>query len=98
MARHPGHLDATRTPAQIEAWFEDYASHLPLQLGARIDIDSDTRVDFGDLGEQLRRLTGEARYAGKAVRILNRLAACYRNWLYHDYWDAVADCDPSSAP
>ena len=40
------------------------------------------------------RLAGDPRYAEKAVAILVRLAHCYRNWLYHDYWDAVADCDP----
>jgi hypothetical protein len=39
-------------------------------------------------------LTGEPRYAETTVRILRRLAVCYRNWLYHDYWDSVADCDP----
>jgi Heparinase II/III-like protein len=39
-------------------------------------------------------LTGEERYADMGVRILVRLAACYRNWLYHDYWDGIADCDP----
>ncbi len=36
----------------------------------------------------------DPRYAEKAVAILVRLAHCYRRWLYHDYWDAVADCDP----
>ena len=40
------------------------------------------------------RLTGEPCYAATATRILLRLTRCYRNWLYHDYWDAVADCDP----
>lgn len=39
-------------------------------------------------------MTGEARYAEAGRRILLRLAHCYRNWLYHDYWGAVADCDP----
>ena len=39
-------------------------------------------------------LTGEPRYAETTVKILRRLAVCYRNWLYHDYWDSVADCDP----
>jgi len=41
--------------------------------------------------------TGDSRYAAKAVKILERLAHCYRNWLYHDYWDTVADCDPMYA-
>ena len=43
------------------------------------------------------RLTGDPRYAAKAVRMLERLAHCYRNWLYHDYWDTIADCDPMYA-
>ena len=41
--------------------------------------------------------TGDSRYAARAVKILRRLAYCYRNWLYHDYWDTVADCDPMYA-
>jgi hypothetical protein len=40
------------------------------------------------------RITGDARYARPVVRILDRLTDCFANWLYHDYWDAVADCDP----
>ena len=40
------------------------------------------------------RFTDDPRYAQKVVAILVRLAHCYRQWLYHDYWDTVADCDP----
>lgn len=40
------------------------------------------------------RFTDDGRYAAKAAVILVRLAQCYRGWLYHDYWDSVADCDP----
>ncbi|UCD29840.1 MAG: heparinase II/III family protein, partial [Planctomycetota bacterium] len=43
------------------------------------------------------RFTGDPRYAETARKILLRLAACYRNWLYHDYWDTIADCDPMYA-
>lgn len=43
------------------------------------------------------RMTGQDRYARRAIRILERMAHCYRNWLYHDYWDTVADCDPMYA-
>jgi len=39
-------------------------------------------------------LTGDARYAAAAIHILTRAAQCFRGWLYHDYWDTVADCDP----
>lgn len=41
--------------------------------------------------------SGEPRYALRAREILVRFAQCYRNWLYHDYWDAFADCDPMYA-
>lgn len=40
------------------------------------------------------QLTGDERYAKAAVRILERFAHCLPNWLYHDYWDTFADCDP----
>ncbi|MSS73752.1 MAG: hypothetical protein EXS64_20025 [Candidatus Latescibacteria bacterium] len=40
------------------------------------------------------RLTGTPRYARTAVQTLVRLSDCFRGWLYHDYWDTVADCDP----
>jgi hypothetical protein len=38
--------------------------------------------------------TGEIRYAEAARDVLVRYAQCYRNWLYRDYWDTYADCDP----
>jgi hypothetical protein len=40
------------------------------------------------------RLTGDPRYAEMSVAILRRFTECVPNWLYHDYWDTVADCDP----
>lgn len=39
-------------------------------------------------------LTDDPRYAKAGASLLKRLAKCYRGWLYHDYWDTVADCDP----
>jgi hypothetical protein len=43
----------------------------------------------------LHRLTGEVRYARRSREILLRLAWCFRHaWMYHDYWDTAADCDP----
>ncbi len=39
-------------------------------------------------------LTGDPRYAVRTREILVRFAECYRNWLYHDYWNSVADADP----
>lgn len=41
--------------------------------------------------------TGETLYAEAARDILVRYAQCYRNWLYRDYWDTYADCDPMYA-
>jgi len=43
------------------------------------------------------QFTGNVRYAERAKAILLRLAVCYRQWLYHDYWDTIADCDPMYA-
>ncbi|MFP4029759.1 MAG: hypothetical protein ACLFWL_18425 [Candidatus Brocadiia bacterium] len=40
------------------------------------------------------RLEQGSQYAERAIDILVRFAECYRHWLYHDYWDGVADCDP----
>jgi len=40
------------------------------------------------------RLTDSPHYAHRAVQILHRLADCYPRWLYHDFYDTVADCDP----
>jgi hypothetical protein len=39
-------------------------------------------------------ITDDPRYARRAQQILLRLARCYRGWLYHDYWNTVADADP----
>ncbi|MCC6490784.1 MAG: heparinase II/III family protein [Candidatus Hydrogenedentes bacterium] len=39
-------------------------------------------------------LTQDPRYGELGVAVLVRFAKCYRNWLYHDYWDTYADCDP----
>jgi hypothetical protein len=43
------------------------------------------------------RFTGEPKYAQSAREVFVRLAQCYRKWLYHDYWDTIADCDPMYA-
>lgn len=43
------------------------------------------------------RFTEDPRYAERCAEVLLRLAHCYRRWLYHDYWDTVADCDPMYA-
>ena len=41
--------------------------------------------------------TGKPEFALSARDILVRYAQCYRNWLYRDYWDTYADCDPMYA-
>ena len=40
---------------------------------------------------------GNSQYAAATRDILVRYAQCYRNWLYRDYWDTYADCDPMYA-
>lgn len=41
------------------------------------------------------RLEGDPRYAERVVEILLRLTHVFRNeWLYHDWRNTVADCDP----
>lgn len=40
------------------------------------------------------RFIGNARYACRAIETLERMAECNRNWLYHDFYGAFADCDP----
>ncbi|MSS72755.1 MAG: hypothetical protein EXS64_14875 [Candidatus Latescibacteria bacterium] len=42
----------------------------------------------------MHRFTGRAEYAEACARVMLRLSHCFNAWLYHDYWDAVADCDP----
>ncbi len=39
-------------------------------------------------------LTGDERYARMGIEILQRFAACYRNWAYHDVYHNWYDCDP----
>jgi hypothetical protein len=40
------------------------------------------------------QMTRDPKYAALAVRILDRLAVCYKGWVYHDIWMSFADCDP----
>ncbi len=40
------------------------------------------------------RLTGEVEYARAGITVLLTLTDRFGSWLYHDYWDGVADCDP----
>ncbi len=40
------------------------------------------------------RITGEREYARAGVVALNRFTERFSQWLYHDYWDTYADCDP----
>ena len=54
-------------------------------------------IDAVEACAVVHHISGEARYAQAAARILVRFARCYRHWLYHDYWDTLADCDPMFA-
>lgn len=40
------------------------------------------------------RFSENPRYAEKAIQWLDRFRACYAGWLYHDFYDTIADCDP----
>ncbi|MSS72756.1 MAG: hypothetical protein EXS64_14880 [Candidatus Latescibacteria bacterium] len=71
-------------------------AHHPIRVSFS-GIIRERKIDFMIDGVRtlalVHRLTEGARYAEAVVRILARLARCYRVWLYHDYWDTVADCD-----
>ena len=45
----------------------------------------------------LYAVTGELRYAERAVWILDRFARVYPNYLFHSYNGIYADCPPSEA-
>jgi hypothetical protein len=40
------------------------------------------------------RFTYQPEYAATAARVLDRMADCCGNWLYHDFYNTIADCDP----
>ena len=40
------------------------------------------------------RFDGKPDYAATAASILDRMADCCGNWLYHDHYGTFADCDP----
>ncbi len=46
---------------------------------------------------KLYALTGEAAYAERCIWIMDRVARCYPNWLYHSYNGTFADCPPAEA-
>ena len=46
---------------------------------------------------QLYALTGELAYAERCLWIMDRVARCYPNWLYHSYNGTFADCPPAEA-
>jgi hypothetical protein len=46
---------------------------------------------------KLYAVTGDARYAERAIWILDRVARVYPGWLYHAYNGTFADCPPAEA-
>jgi predicted kinase len=44
--RHAGHLDDTKSPAQVLAEFEELREHGPLGFGRVVEIDTEQRVDL----------------------------------------------------
>jgi gluconate kinase len=44
--RHPGHLDALKSPAEILASFEQSAAHGPYGIGRLIEIDTNLQPDM----------------------------------------------------
>ncbi len=49
--RHPGHLDATRSPSQTEDWLRACARRLPLGIGQLVRVD--TTAAAGDLATRV---------------------------------------------
>ena len=56
--RHPGHLDAMRTKADLIAKFEDYAARGPLGLGMVIPVKTTDFPDAEILATRIRRVLG----------------------------------------
>ncbi|MBI3945043.1 MAG: heparinase II/III family protein [Armatimonadetes bacterium] len=71
---------------------EDGAGHVSVSGRLRFQKASFMMGVVSDLAF-VYAIAGGARYAQAIVRILERLAHCYRQWLYHDN-GAFADCDP----
>ena len=46
---------------------------------------------------KLYALTGDLAYAERCLWIMDRVARCYPNWLYHSYNGTFADCPPAEA-
>ena len=51
--RHPGHLDASRSPDEIGASIRELAPLPPLDLGARIDVDTSVAANVAKLASSI---------------------------------------------
>jgi hypothetical protein len=51
--RHPGHLNASRSAGDIAASIRAVATLPPLDIGARIDVDTSTSCDFRQLARTI---------------------------------------------
>lgn len=47
--RHPGHLDQNRDVGEIAEWMGRYRTHLPIEIGRLIMVNSTNNVDFDQL-------------------------------------------------
>jgi hypothetical protein len=54
--RHPGHADNLRSPDRVLQWMKDYATHLPLDMGKQIDVDTSRNSKADEAVKQIQGL------------------------------------------
>lgn len=52
--RHPGHNDTSRSLDEIQLWFEQYASMLPIGLGQKVQVNTESKHWQTELIEALK--------------------------------------------
>ena len=52
--RHPGHADKLRSGDGVLQWMRNYATHLPLELGLLIEIDTHRNSNIDGVVEKIR--------------------------------------------
>jgi adenylylsulfate kinase-like enzyme len=53
--RHKGHVDGSKTSIEVEAWLSDYAVHLPIGIGERITVNSESENWKDEIKNALQR-------------------------------------------
>ena len=53
--RHQGHVDGSRTPAEVALWLQDYDAHLPIAMGKCISINTEGERWKDDVSSALKR-------------------------------------------